>query len=348
MDNTLLLRLSVLTLTCLLGFGSYFCYDSPAALQNQLEQALNLTNSEFMSLYAWYSWPNVFLCFVGGYLIDAVLGRRLAGLVFSMFVLIGQAALAFGVSQSSLWMMDIGRLIFGLGGETLAIVGNAYSVAWFSGSMLNLAFGMVLSVSRLGSTASLNALAPLYESLNKTNNGTHTQPEILGETLSIAGLTCLGSFLIALVLCLLDKKFMTENNSSPEEDEPLLIEDSENNETEILEEPDLILPEEESQETNNQNSWLERLNFSGGAWLLFAICVFNYSSVFPLISQGVKFFHKWFHVDEKTARMLNSVVYSNVVKCVELNKKIFSKFYILPRFCLYHVTTCQPDLWIYG
>ena len=79
-----------------------------------------------MSLYAWYSWPNVFLCFVGGYLIDAVLGRRMAGLVFSAFVLLGQAILAFGTSKSSLWLMDVGRLVFGLGGETLAIVGNAY------------------------------------------------------------------------------------------------------------------------------------------------------------------------------------------------------------------------------
>lgn len=326
-SNSLVLRLSVLSLTCLLGFGSYFCYDSPAALQSQMEQTLNLTNSEFMSLYAWYSWPNVFLCFVGGYLIDAVLGRRKAGLVFSMFVLVGQAVLAYGTSKSSLWIMDIGRLIFGLGGETLAIVGNAYSVAWFSGSMLNLAFGMVLSVSRLGSTASLNALAPLYDHLNSTNgiNGTMTQPEILGETLSIAGLTCVGSFLIALALCFLDKKFMAEDISSSDfDEEPLLAENSENsentggnnvdefgveNDIEILEEPDLIIADDDETAAVSSD-WSERLNFNGGAWLLFAICVFYYSSVFPLISQGVKFFSKWFHVDESTARMLNSVVYT--------------------------------------
>ena len=308
-SSSLVLRLTVLTLTCLLGFGSYFCYDSPAALQNQMEQALNLTNSEFMSLYAWYSWPNVFLCFVGGYLIDAVFGRRIAGLIFSMFVLVGQAVLAYGTSKSSLWLMDIGRLIFGLGGETLAIVGNAYSVAWFSGSMLNLAFGMVLSVSRLGSTASLNALAPLFNHLNQTESADHNQAQILGETLSIAGLTCLGSFLIALTLCFIDKKYMIENQNTDLEDEPLLSSNENNNDTEILDEPDDLLIPDDSQEIQNNNTWAERLNFSSGAWLLFAICVFYYSSVFPLISQGVKFFHKWFHVDESTARMLNSVVY---------------------------------------
>ena len=31
---------------------------------------------KFMLLYAWYSWPNVVLCFFGGFLIDRVFGIR--------------------------------------------------------------------------------------------------------------------------------------------------------------------------------------------------------------------------------------------------------------------------------
>jgi hypothetical protein len=50
--------------------GSYFCYDNPAALQDYFKHDMQLTTSEFVYLYSWYAWPNVILCFVGGFLID--------------------------------------------------------------------------------------------------------------------------------------------------------------------------------------------------------------------------------------------------------------------------------------
>lgn len=37
---------------------------------------MNLNTAQFMQLYAWYSWPNVVLCFLGGFLIDRVFGIR--------------------------------------------------------------------------------------------------------------------------------------------------------------------------------------------------------------------------------------------------------------------------------
>ncbi|KAF5912790.1 hypothetical protein HPG69_007780, partial [Diceros bicornis minor] len=41
------------------GFGSYFCYDNPAALQTQIKGDMQVNTTKFMLLYAWYSWPNV-------------------------------------------------------------------------------------------------------------------------------------------------------------------------------------------------------------------------------------------------------------------------------------------------
>ncbi|CDQ98763.1 unnamed protein product [Oncorhynchus mykiss] len=72
----LLHRIFVLLFMCFLGFGSYFCYDNPAALQTQVIQDMKLNTSMFMQLYAWYSWPNVVLCFLGGFLLDRVFGIR--------------------------------------------------------------------------------------------------------------------------------------------------------------------------------------------------------------------------------------------------------------------------------
>lgn len=50
--------------------GSYFCYDTPASLQNQVKEDMDVNTMQFTSLYSLYSWPNVVLCFVGGFLID--------------------------------------------------------------------------------------------------------------------------------------------------------------------------------------------------------------------------------------------------------------------------------------
>lgn len=50
--------------------GSYFCYDNPAALADKFVSDLDLSNTQFTMLYSIYSWPNVVLCFIGGFLLD--------------------------------------------------------------------------------------------------------------------------------------------------------------------------------------------------------------------------------------------------------------------------------------
>jgi len=50
--------------------GSYFCYDNPGALQDNFIADMDISTAQFAMLYSWYSWPNVVLCFVGGFLLD--------------------------------------------------------------------------------------------------------------------------------------------------------------------------------------------------------------------------------------------------------------------------------------
>ena len=73
--------------------GSYFCYDNPAALEEQMQRDMRVSTGEFMSLYAWYSWPNVIICWFGGILIDRVLGLRLGTIIFALLVTAGQVRL---------------------------------------------------------------------------------------------------------------------------------------------------------------------------------------------------------------------------------------------------------------
>ena len=70
--------------------GSYFCYDNPGALQDIIKRDMDVSTSQYMTLYAWYSWPNVVLCFFGGFLIDKVFGIRLGAIIFAGFVTAGQ------------------------------------------------------------------------------------------------------------------------------------------------------------------------------------------------------------------------------------------------------------------
>merc|ERR1712178_236418 len=146
-----------------MGFGCTFCFDSPAALQTDIKSALNMTQTEFMLLYTFYSAPNIVMCVVGGFLVDVILGKRIAAILFTFLVLSGQSILAFGVSLGEKWILYLARFIYGLGGESLITERSAYCVAWFSGSILNLAMGIALTVTRLGSTVSINLLGPMYE-----------------------------------------------------------------------------------------------------------------------------------------------------------------------------------------
>ena len=87
---------------CLLGFGSYFCFDNPGALQTDIKVAMNLTTAQFANLYSWYSWPNVVLPVIGGLLIDSVFGLRLGTVIFSALCCAGQLLLGLGASKVKL------------------------------------------------------------------------------------------------------------------------------------------------------------------------------------------------------------------------------------------------------
>ena len=108
-------QVTVCVLICFLSFGSYFCFDNPAALHSEFREDLEMTEVQFMNLYAWYSWPNVVLSFIGGFLIDKVFGVRLGASIFSLFLIAGQFVFAAGAFINAHWLCYLGRFIFGIG-----------------------------------------------------------------------------------------------------------------------------------------------------------------------------------------------------------------------------------------
>lgn len=267
-------RYFALIFMCMLGFGSYFCYDNPAALQDHFKKDLSISTATFTAFYSWYSWPNVVLCFLGGYLIDRVFGIRIGALVFGGMVFVGQIIFAIGALKNKIWLMDAGRFIFGIGGESLAVAQNTYAVTWFFGKELNLVFGLQLSIARLGSTVNLIVMGPIYDWIGQTKSGY----DCLGTALLVASLTCVFSLVCASILGLLDIR-----------------------RTRIV--------GKEEVKAGDEIKLTDALKFPLTLWLVFIICVCFYCSVFPFISLGKVFFISKFDFSPVTANTADSIVY---------------------------------------
>src|ERR1700721_3939452 len=100
-----------------------------------------------------YSFPNIFTVVIGGFIIDRLgLGKSVNILCVLFFV--GPAITA---ATSHLAVMAAGRLIFGMGAESLNVASTTALARWFRGKELSFALGLNLTASRLGTFAALNS-----------------------------------------------------------------------------------------------------------------------------------------------------------------------------------------------
>jgi MFS family permease len=147
-----LYRFTILAFAALMAFGSYFAYDSVGAIETTLIKVFHTDRAAIGAMYSMYSLAAVFAVLAGGLLIDRV-GVRRASLIFSVLVVAGAALVA---SAPSLPVMYAGRVIFGMGSESMIVAQSAIAARWFAGKELAMAFGITLTVSRLGTLFSFN------------------------------------------------------------------------------------------------------------------------------------------------------------------------------------------------
>ena len=157
-----LFRWLVLIIISFAMFGNYYIYDSISPLADVLVSQLGFSDSGVGLLNAIYSVPNIIMVLIGGIIIDRI-GTRRSILIFSVLCLVGAAVTA---SAGNLTVMATGRLIFGLGAESLIVAVTTTLAKWFKGKELSFAFGLNLTIARLGSFAALNSPSwakPAYE-----------------------------------------------------------------------------------------------------------------------------------------------------------------------------------------
>jgi MFS family permease len=148
-------RIAILGLVSFMIFGSYFAYDSVAAIAPTLIEALRADRAAIGTMYSAYSLAAIAAVLLGGLLIDKI-GTRRASLLFSAVLTTGACLVAFAPSIG--WIY-VGRLVFGMGSEPLVVAQSAILARWFRGKELALSFGIALTVSRLGTLFTFNSEA---------------------------------------------------------------------------------------------------------------------------------------------------------------------------------------------
>ena len=95
---------------------------------------------------------------IGGIILDKW-GIRRTGIIFGLLATIGAALTAMGAAgtfsddlDSRMWIMMIGRLLFGSGLEVVCVIAMRTIVKWFKGYELALAMAINMGFGRLGST----------------------------------------------------------------------------------------------------------------------------------------------------------------------------------------------------
>ena len=184
-------RFTILGFVSLLTYGSYFAYDSIGAIAPTLLKTLNVDRSAIGTMYTVYSIAAILSVFLGGILIDRI-GTRKASFLFAALVAVGAGIVAISPNITVLY---IGRFVFGGASEALVVCQSAIFARWFKGKELALAFGVGLTISRLGTLFSFNTEALIAQYF-------HTYKAALWA----AVIFCVLSLLAAVIYYILDSQ----------------------------------------------------------------------------------------------------------------------------------------------
>jgi MFS family permease len=183
-------RWNVLIWVSLAMFGNYYVYDALSPVADLLDKQLHFPDSYIGLLQGIYSFPNIFTVVLGGLLIDRI-GAKKSTFIFGVLCFLGAiitiinppawlqtaaptvavvVSKPFGIfgsdvaeslrtalSNARFIVMALGRLVFGMGAESLIVAVTTLLAKWFRGKELSFAFGINLTIARLGSFAALNS-----------------------------------------------------------------------------------------------------------------------------------------------------------------------------------------------
>ena len=185
-------------MACFFLLGSYYCYDIPAVIETQLEEQFKIEPTTWSLLYSVYSMPNMVMPLVGGVILDTI-GVRFGLMFFATVLCLGQAIVMIGGYKEEFVTIVVGRCVFGIGAEPMFVAKTALIALWFKGKELAFSFGVILSVTRLGSVWNSNVTPGYYQDYG------------LGFALAFGLMICVFSFFNGIGMCVLDAYAMSKD-----------------------------------------------------------------------------------------------------------------------------------------
>jgi MFS family permease len=142
-------RWLVLIIISLAMFSNYYVYDSIAPIADLLKSDLGFSDENIGQLYSVYSIAAVIVLLIGGIIIDKF-GTARSTLLFGAICTI---AAVVNAATSDLNLMLAARFLLGIGSEPLIVAITTALAKWFKGRELSFAFGINLTIARLGSVS---------------------------------------------------------------------------------------------------------------------------------------------------------------------------------------------------
>lgn len=275
----------ILSLACILMGGNYYSYDIPAAINTQLRDHLNspyqLFQFQINLLYSIYAFPNIFMPIIGGILIDKF-GVKPLIISFSLLVLVGQTMFSSGVWIKDFSIMAIGRLVAGVGGESLECAQSTITTDYFRGRGLSFALAINLSFARISTALNDNFSPYIAKKLNV-------------YSATIAGtLFCAISFLAGILIALYDTNKLRDElgilKAEEEDRQPLISNDSNNEAARPLLTIDTSVMEQDYDESDEQVHLGQLSGLGREFWILCLIAIALYGSTVPFFHICTDFF----------------------------------------------------------
>ena len=173
---------------------SNYCLELPSGIEDTIIKVMGVTTAEYDLLFSVSAWPNIFLCLVGGILVDKLLGRRLGLFLFVISLLLGQIVWGIGGLVDNYFIMLVGRFFIGAGNEIVIIIDHSFKATWFKED-LPLAISIDIGFSRIGGTLAILLPQLIYDSLSIF----HVPTFRLGVTI----LTAAGFMIVAMMFSII-------------------------------------------------------------------------------------------------------------------------------------------------
>jgi len=159
-----------------------------------MEALLHKTPTEFGLLYTFYGVPNIIIPLIGGILLDKI-GSRKSLLLFTVCVLIGQGVVTIGGYGNNFGVMLVGRMLFGMGSESMYVGQSSIVTEWFINFELPFAISLIACFPLCGSLLN-GAISPAIYAAHPSDFGL---PNLVGEFL------CVASFIMVLAIMYIDR-----------------------------------------------------------------------------------------------------------------------------------------------